>query len=292
MSDPSTDNSPPDHSTPSARGILGYLDDWRLDFVDCLAFFTRLPVPPLLGPRSESVPKFERASRALPLIGLLLSVIALVPATLFDVLALTAPLPAQLMAAMTLFTMVVITGGLHEDGLADLADGFWGGGDTTRKLEIMKDSRLGTYGALALCFSLLMRFAILSYLFANYGVQVGGLAYMAAVIVSRVPQIHIWYILPPARTSGLSAAAGQPAMGAYGVALSLGALATVILIVPIFGLLSAVAAFVMVVLTSLYMVYLSKKHIKGQTGDVLGAAQQMGEIAFGIGLLLFAAAGW
>ena len=221
---------------------------------------------------------------------MILGVVALAPATLFDILALTAPLPALLLAAMTIATMTIITGGLHEDGFADVADGFWGGHTKERKLEIMKDSRLGAYGAIALVFSLLIRVSILSYLFENYGVQVGGVAYLASCLVSRVPILHVWYSLPPARTYGLSASAGQPKRQSYAIGIALGAVTTALFIVPYFGLLSALSAFTLVVLSSLLVVHTAQRHIDGQTGDVLGSSQQLGEIAFGIGLLLFASA--
>ena len=270
--------------------ILTDFLNWRQDVVDCIAFFSRLPVPPLLGEISQGMPKFSRSSRALPVVGMLLAIVALVPATLFDFFALTAPLPSLLLAAITIATMVIISGGLHEDGLADVSDGFWGGHTIARKLEIMKDSRLGSYGALALMLSLLIRVSILSYLFENYGVPIAGIAFLTASLVSRVPILHVWYTLPPARLNGLSASLGQPSKQAYGTSILLALLATGLLIVPTFGLLAGVSACILVVGSSYMVVKLSRHHIKGQTGDVLGASQQLGEIAFGIGLLLFASA--
>lgn len=290
MSEQSTKNS---SQSPHSLGkrLLQHVSHWRTDLVDCLAFFSRLPVPPQLGKLSEGMPDFERSSRALPLIGVVLALVALAPATLFDALALTAPLPSFLLAGLTIATMIMITGGMHEDGLADLADGFWGGMTTARKLEIMKDSRLGSYGALALLLSVLLRISILAYLFENYGVHTGGIAYLVTALVSRVPTLHVWYMLPAARLNGLSATAGQPSLISYGIAIGLAAVTTALVIGPVFGFAAALSAFVMVTLASLYIVYLARKHLRGQTGDVLGAAQQLGEIAFGIGLLLFASAG-
>lgn len=291
MSQPNSGKSDKTSPKDIANRGLSLISEWRVDLVDCLAFFSRLPVPPLLGPQSEGMPHFERSSRALPVVGLILGIVALAPATLFDTLALTAPLPSLLLAGLTIATMALITGGLHEDGLADMADGFWGGQTMARKLEIMKDSRLGSFGALAILFSVLLRVSILYYLFENYGIGTGGLAYLSASVVSRVPTLHVWYMLPAARLQGLSATAGQPTLHSYGIAIAFAAILTGVMIVPLFGLAAAIGAYVMVVLASTYIVSLSKKHIRGQTGDVLGAAQQMGEVAFGIGLLLFASAG-
>jgi len=286
-----SDNGKPDaDDTPIQKEPLSIIRDWRQDIVDCIAFFSRLPVPPILGKVSEGMPDLPRSTRAMPIVGLFLGLVAMVPATLFDALTFTAPLPAMLLAVMTIATMAIITGGLHEDGFADVADGFWGGHTKERKLDIMKDSRLGAYGAIALSFSLLLRISILSYLFENYGVQVGGIAYLASCVVSRVPILHVWYTLPAARTNGISASIGQPNTQSYAIGIALGAIATAICIVPYFGLLSALSAFTMVVLSALLVVRTARKHIDGQTGDVLGSSQQLGEIAFGIGLLLFASA--
>ena len=286
----------PEKSTPNGKpslltSVIRYIQGWWQDILDCFAFFTRLPVPGFLGKPSEGMPTMHRTSRAMPLIGFFLAFFALIPATIFDALAWTAPLPSFLLACMTILSMSIVTGGLHEDGLADVADGFWGGHTIARKLEIMKDSRLGSYGATALCMSLLMRISIVYYLFDNYGVTRGGLAYLAAGIVSRVPLMHVWHTLPAARMNGLSAGLGAPSTRSYAISIAMGALATALLIVPNFGLASGIAAFVMIVLASLMMVKLANHHIKGQTGDVLGASQQVGEIFFGIGLLLFASIG-
>ncbi|WP_319410388.1 adenosylcobinamide-GDP ribazoletransferase [uncultured Cohaesibacter sp.] len=275
----------------SSNRAVQYVSDWWQDILDCIAFFTRLPVPSFLGTISEGMPKMKRTARAMPLIGLILAFLALIPATLFNALAMTSPLPSLLLAAMTIASMAIVTGGLHEDGLSDVADGFWGGHTITRKLEIMKDSRLGSYGATALFLSLTMRISIVYYLFENYGVMTGGIAYMAAGVASRVPLMHVWHSLPAARLTGLSAGLGCPSTTSYGISIAMGALATALMIVPNFGLAAGISAFVMLVLASLLMVYLARLHIKGQTGDVLGASQQVGEIFFGIGLLLFASIG-
>ncbi|MCV6601792.1 MAG: adenosylcobinamide-GDP ribazoletransferase [Cohaesibacter sp.] len=274
-----------------AKRVHGDLRLFLQDFRDCLSFFSRIPVTSILGPVSDGLPEFERASRHLPLVGLLLGLLSLVPATLFDAIALTAPLPSMLLAGLTLATMALLTGGLHEDGLADMADGFGGGYTIERKIEIMKDSRLGSYGALTLLFSVLIRFGILSYLFAHYGVWTAGIAFLASSMVSRVPMLHVWYMLPAARLNGLSSVAGQPTARSYGIGVGIAALVTGCLIVPYFGFAAALSAFIFVALASGYMVWLSKRHIRGQTGDVLGGSQQIGEIAFGVGLLLLASAG-
>nr|WP_319484616.1 adenosylcobinamide-GDP ribazoletransferase [uncultured Cohaesibacter sp.] len=287
MSEMSTPNGKPS----PIKQVIRFLMLWRQDILDSLAFFTRLPVPTFLGKASQDLPKMRRTSRAMPIIGLILAFLALIPATLFDALAWTSPLPSFLLACMTIVTMSIVTGGLHEDGLADVADGFWGGHTITRKLEIMKDSRLGSYGATALCMSLLMRISIVYYLFENYGVTKGGIAYLAAGVVSRVPLMHVWHTLPAARLNGLSASLGRPSTTSYTIAIALGGLATALMVVPVFGLAAGVSSFVMIILACLMMTRLADHHIKGQTGDVLGASQQVGEIFFGIGLLLFASVG-
>nr|WP_316859684.1 adenosylcobinamide-GDP ribazoletransferase [uncultured Cohaesibacter sp.] len=185
-----------------------------------------------------------RTARALPLVGLFVAFIALVPATVFDVLALTSPLPSYMLAALTISMTVILTGGLHEDGLADVADGFWGGHSITRKLEIMKDSRLGSYGALALMLSLFLRISILGYLVRELWRQHrwARLSRLGAC-VACCNSSCLAHSARRARLNGLSASIGQPSTLTYAIGIAMGALVTALIVVPVFGLLSGVSAF-------------------------------------------------
>jgi adenosylcobinamide-GDP ribazoletransferase len=127
------------------RGRLARLPG---DIVDCLGFFSRIPIRP-----AEHSTEFRLAAAAWPLAGL---AIAIAPAGVL-LLASLAGLPPVITACLAVALLVALTGALHEDGLADVADGFGGGSNKAKKLAIMRDSRLGTYGALALVVTLIVR---------------------------------------------------------------------------------------------------------------------------------------
>jgi adenosylcobinamide-GDP ribazoletransferase len=171
-------------------------------------------------------------------------------------------LPQSLAAIWALATTCLVTGGLHEDGLADTADGFGGGRTRERKLAIMRDSRIGSFGALALVFSLAIRGTALS--FAPHPIWAVILAAVLGRGVLGVPLL--W--LSSARTDGLAASVGTRAAPA-GIALAIAA--AVGLLAPI----GAVAALVAGVAVSA----VARSNIGGYTGDVLGAVEQVAECA-------------
>jgi len=186
------------------------------------------------------------------------------------------PLPAAVLAVAA---TLAVTGALHEDGLADVADGFGGGATREHKLEIMHDSRIGTFGVCALILSFMLRVAALT--------NLGDSGLVAAVLVAahaagRAPIAAFMRLIPAARTVGMSADAGRPSQGSAVVALLLG-------LVPLMMALGVAAGIVAVVLLAVgfgFMAWLCKRQIGGQTGDVLGALEQTGEIV----VLLVAAA--
>ena len=118
---------------------MNFISDWREDLLAATAFLTRMPVPPGHWP-----PNLARAYRAFPLVG---AGIGAAIGALY-LLLLRSGLPAIAAAALALGAGALLTGALQEDGLADIADGFGGGGDRVAKLEVMRDSRIGTYGVL------------------------------------------------------------------------------------------------------------------------------------------------
>ena len=170
---------------------------------------------------------------------------------------------------MALAALVVMTGALHEDGLADVADGFWGGFARVRRLEIMRDSRIGSYGVLALILSLGLRGAALIAMADALAV-----ALLASAVISRAAIVWIMAALPHARDNGLSVSTGRPPPGTVRLALLFAALIAVLLIGwgALWVLLGAVAA-------TLGCAAIARAKIGGQTGDVLGATQQITEIA-------------
>jgi len=164
-------------------------------------------------------------------------------------------------------------------GLADVADGFGGGGTRECKLEMMHDSRIGTFGVCALILSFMLRVSALTNL-GDTGLVT--IVLIAAHAAGRAPIAAFMRLVPPARTDGMSADAGRPSQGSAMAALLLG-------LVPLMMALGFAAGVVAVVLLAVgfgFMAWLCKRQIGGQTGDVLGALEQIGEIV----VLLVAAA--
>ncbi len=250
--------------------------------VVCLSFFSRLPLPSgFFGPGRN--PALADALGALPLAGLIVGSCGALPLIVANRLGL----PDGLAAALGLTGGILASGGLHEDGLADMADGFGGGSTRERKLAIMRDSRIGTYGVLALVLSLLIRIACLATLLGRSGVTVAVAAMLGASAVSRALAVLPLATLPPARTDGLGQSAGRPSARVMATCLALAA--SIGLLLPAWagnGVKHAAMACTLAALASLVVIRLAKAHIGGQTGDVGGASQQASEIGYMIGLLI------
>lgn len=233
------------------------------DFALALALLTRLPVPL----SHAAATRGAAAAWAWPLAGALVGGLA----ALAGSIALALGLPTGVAAGIVLAMGIVLTGALHEDGLADCADGFWGGWDRARRLEIMKDSHIGSYGVLALGLSLILRWSALSALIAA-GHLWGPV--IAAAALSRAPMAGVMHALPNARGSGLSQSTGRPAQDTV---LLGGAVALAVALLATGG--AVLAAVVAVALAGLATAAIARARIGGQTGDVLGATQQLAEIA-------------
>lgn len=237
------------------------------DLRAALALLSRLPLPP---PADFPVPP---AVWAWPLAGLLLGGIA----TALAGLALALGLPAGLAAALWLAAAALITGAMHEDGLADSCDGLWGGWDRARRLEIMKDSHIGSYGVMGLLLVTLARWSAVATLLAAGHWP----ALLAAAALSRAPMALLLALLPNARGTGLSQSVGRPSQDAAALAC---AVALGLALLAGWGALTAALA---VAASTAALGLLARRKIGGQTGDILGASQQLGELA---ALAVFAAA--
>lgn len=234
------------------------------------AFLTRLP---LSTPEDASL---ARASWAFPLVGLAVGAAGGVIYELTVALGLTPFIAAMLAVAATM----LVTGALHEDGLADTADGFGGGATPARKLEIMRDSHIGTYGVLAL----IVTFSLKVGAVASLGDPLlAAIALMTAHIGARAALPAFMFAVKPARADGLSAAAGRPPLRSVAIAAALGVLALGVGLDPI----RAAAALLLLLLAGLILARLTLRQIGGQTGDVLGALEQLCEV-----LILLVAAAW
>ncbi len=245
------------------------------NLLSCLRFYSRLPVPAFtFEPDPHGMPDFARAIRMLPVAGALIAA----PAALTLAAALFAGLPAGVAAALALGAGVLTTGAFHEDGLADTADGFGGGATRERKLDIMKDSRIGTYGGAALALSFLIRWAALTAL-ADSPARAAAIM-LACGAATRVFALLPMALLGPARTEGAAFAAARPRAGSLATAFALAGAAG---LAPVFagaGLLQSLAATGLALAAAAAMTGISARQIGGQTGDVAGAAQQLAEMAF------------
>lgn len=239
------------------------------DVAQALTLLSRLPM------RTVAHDRGARAAWAYPLAGMVIGGLA----ALGGAVAHGMGLPAPLAAVVALGVSVISTGAIHEDGLADAADGLWGGWTVDRRLEIMKDSHVGTYGVIAIFLSLGARWSALWLLFAQ-GPMTAALALVASAALSRAVMPCLMAALPHARATGLSHSQGRPSPATAALGLGVGCGIAVLLTggaglgAAIWALLAAAAA-----------ARIAQVKIGGQTGDILGATQQMAEIAVLFSLL-------
>jgi len=225
-------------------------------------FLTRLPWPHL----PAAPPPLARSMWAFPLVGGLVGGIAAAVLTLAEQAGLGA-WPASLLAVAA---VILVTGGLHEDGLGDVADGF-GGVTRQRRLEIMRDSRVGTYGVLALVISIGLRWAALAEMDT---LRAAVVALIVAAVLGRASMPLMLLLGRPARPDGLGAGAGQVSGWTVLAALALAA-AVALWLVPVL----AVPLVILTVALCLAASLIAHRRFGGYTGDVLGAAAQVVEIA-------------
>jgi len=264
------------HSGSPARQAL------TIDLGHGLRFYSRLPVPALpWEPNAHAVPDFPRLARMLPLAGALLGL----PPALVMGAALAVDLGPWLAAMLAVATMTLTTGAFHEDGPADTADSF-GGTTRERRLDIMRDSRIGSFGAAALFLALALRAGALATLAARTDWPAVAAAILAVASLSRTAGLMLLVFVPPARPDGASRAVGRPTRETFWLAASLAGVITVLL-GALAGLPASGVGLMLGLsgLTGLAFMRLAERHLGGQTGDLVGAVQQVAEIAALIGLL-------
>jgi adenosylcobinamide-GDP ribazoletransferase len=233
------------------------------DISTAFQFLTRLP----LGRLPYDADALSRSAKFFPLVGLLVGILGC-----FFYLWLIHHLPSAVAAVLTLFFFVLASGGLHEDGLADVADAFGGGWNREQILAILKDSRIGTFGTLALLFSLGLRALLL----ANLPVSRFAVYVISGHVLCRWTALPLGYVLPAARESS-----GQGARIARQI--SLGSLAISSLLTAIivgyslrWAMWSPIVSTLLVTLASGCYYW---RRIGGVTGDCFGATNQLAEIA-------------
>ncbi|MBU1307295.1 MAG: adenosylcobinamide-GDP ribazoletransferase [Alphaproteobacteria bacterium] len=259
----------------TAPAGLGLKDD----FIMALRLFSRLPT----GGSPHQIPELNRIAMALPLASIAIGV---GPALLL-VLGTLAGLPPYFAAALGVAAAVIATGAMAEDALADAADGLFGGHSVARRLEIMKDSRHGTYGVAALCLLLLLRVSGLGAV-AAINPLAAGAVWLAASVMGRSGAMWMAVTLPAARADGVSAAAGRVTPTSFGVGAAFAVVLLFVLGGPATSLVALGVALVAAIVMVLGWTALCKHLVGGQTGDLMGALGALTEIAVLTALLPFA----
>jgi adenosylcobinamide-GDP ribazoletransferase len=250
---------------------MNMMDDVRA----AVGFLTRLPV----GRQDPgSAAGLAGAQGYFPLVGLLVAGAGIGAWTVVE------PVLGPLVAAVaSVLATVLITGALHEDGVADVADGFWGGATASRRLEIMRDSRIGTFGVVAVTGDMLLRITLLAPL------DLVGVArvLVAGHVIGRAAPLLLASWLPPARTDGLGLRLGRPRRGgavlaAVTVVVSAVAAAGMWAAMPLLAAAATVAA----------IGWSARQRLGGHTGDVLGAGVLAANLAAATCVVALIRAGW
>jgi adenosylcobinamide-GDP ribazoletransferase len=251
--------------------IVGHIRDWIDDVGLAVGLLTRLPVP---QPADAGPDRLARAQRAFPLVGALIGLIV----GIVDRCLLAMDIPALAAAALALGASAALTGAMHEDGLADVGDGFGGGRDRATKLSIMRDSRLGTYGVIVLLVGFSARMSALAAL--PVVAIIPALVAVHALARAAIPVLAA--NMPFARDDGLGKSAGRPGMADVITAVMIA------LVIALLCLLAktAVLAVVVTAAGATAIAVLAWRQIGGVTGDVYGATEQVVEAAV---LLMLAA---
>ena len=238
-------------------------------FLGAVRFFTRLPVPGTLG---QDAPALARAMRYFSAVGLIVGALA---GLVFAITTFFWPKTLAVLAAMA--TAILVTGALHEDGWSDTVDGLGGGSDKGAALSIMRDSRIGTFGAVGLILLLLVRFFAL----IEIDMLLVPVAMIAGHAVSRLCSTVVFHRLDYARTNGKARPFTDKLDKSDLIFACIAALLPVLLLSP--G--QSLPALILAAAATFWLGRLCLKRVGGYTGDCLGAIQQLSEVAFYSGLL-------
>ncbi|MDP2619938.1 MAG: adenosylcobinamide-GDP ribazoletransferase [Hyphomicrobiales bacterium] len=249
---------------------------WLQELRHAVAFYTLIPAHWMGTVVSEREPvPMGQAMRMVPLAG------ALVGAVGAAICALAAALTGSTLVASVsaVAATMMITGALHEDGLADTADAL-AGTTPEKRLEILHDSHIGNFGAAALCTSILLRVALIAVIAQVDGIAATALVLIAAHAVSRGFALWLPYCLPPARKSGAAVAFGRPSERVFVEVILISLVIAFITAASVAHIVATVVAVLVSALVVLGATWLAERLFGGQTGDLSGATQQLAEIAF------------
>lgn len=270
---PRQDNGTPPEPQPEAYG-------WRLadDLIMGLRFFSRLPT----GDSPFEKPNLNRIAVGLSFTSV---VIGFLPALL---MMLTAWLgvPSYFAASLGVAAMLVATGAMADDALADSADGLIGGATIERRLEIMKDSRHGTYGVAAIGLYLLLRVTAIGAV-AAFNPLAAGAIWLASTVIGRSASLWVSVALPNAREGGASASVGRVSRKAFLGGMAFAVLLAFLLAAPFTSAAAVILSLAVAAGVAAAWVWTCRKLIGGQTGDLIGALQALIEVAVLMVLLVF-----
>lgn len=241
------------------------------DISAAFMLLTRIPMGRLRA-SPETTPDLNRCLWAYPLVGM---VVSLIGAFIYWG-ATELSIPQTPAIILSLAAIIFTTGAFHEDGLADVADGFGGGTTRENKLEIMRDSRIGTYGGLALIISIGLKITSLATLPASYLM----IALIIGAMISRFMIIVALLLLSPARKESLSVEAGKPSVHSLLVAAIMSTTPAIMFV----GLRTTFIAFAVAAIATAILCRIAYKQVGGFSGDILGAVQQLSEISIFIAL--------
>ncbi len=250
---------------------------WLADVVTAASFLTRLPLSGFL-PEQRPV---GQAMAAFPVVGAFAGLACGAALFVSNRIGLS-PLAA---AAIAVGCHVLLTGGLHEDGLADSADGFWGGDNPQRRLAIMRDSHIGTFGALALLLAFLLKCALIAEI-ATSSLASAVASLVAAGAVSRHAIVALMASAEPARSDGLAWSAGKPTAETWRASLLIALAVAAVTLWWAQGLLGAMLSLLLAQGAVSGTTALARRKVGGYTGDVCGAVQQVSEIAVLAGMAM------
>lgn len=179
-------------------------------------------------------------------------------------------LPAVLAAMISVIALMLMTGALHEDGLADFVDGL-GGSTRETRLSIMRDSRVGSFGVLALIPALALRVGAMTFLAATSKVVV---ALVISGALARGVMVAVMHALPLARREGQAVSAGRPSARVLGWTSAIG----IVLAAVLLPIRAAIIALIAAGAGGFAIAMIAKAKLGGSTGDVLGAAEQAAEV--------------
>ena len=252
------------------------LSTWVTDTMRALAFLSRVPVHTRWFAGFNG--RYDRAARAFPLAGALIALPSALGLLVLDAIGVS-PLATALVA---IGSSLVLTGALHEDGLADFADGL-AGRTPEQRIAIMRDSAIGAYGVLALVVVVGLRAALVAELIAD-SPALAASALVGSDALSRAATVTLWARTEPASAAGVAVASGQPQprvaflAGACALAISLPTL--------VLRPYTFLVGIVLLAVVTGALVRDANKRLGGHTGDVLGATAVLSGTAFLLALAI------